>query len=139
MSPGAAARQLPIEVKGLVLEMNQRALSRSRRGVNILRNVAMEVLGHDGGGRTYRNGHVASAPGQPPAPDTGNLRRNWQGKTFAHANGKGLGITVHMQIKSQMLYHDFLEKGTRKMAARPFHNRIKQKARPPITALFASI
>lgn len=139
MSPAQAARQLGIEVRGIVLEINGRMCSRAVRGVNILRNTAMEVLGHDGSGRVYRNGHVASAPGEPPAPDTGNLRRNWRQRTWAHPNGKCLGVTVHMRITSDMFYEKFLEHGTRKMAARPFHERIKTKARPKIAALFADI
>ena len=145
MSPAQAARQLGIEVRGIVLEINGRMCSRAVRGVNVLRNTAMEVLGHDGSGRVYRNGHVASAPGQPPAPDKSNLRRNWRQSTWANPNGKGLGVMVHMQIKSDMIYAKWLEKGTRKkdgsqkMAPRPFHERIKTKARPKIAALFADI
>lgn len=138
MSPAAGARQLEIEVRGIVLQINARARSRAVRGVQILYNAAQVVLGQDGSGRTYGR-HVASAPGQPPAPDKGNLKRNWRGRTFALPNGKGLGITVHMQITSDMFYHDFLEHGTRKMAPRPFHQRIKTKARPKIVALFGAI
>ncbi len=138
MSPAAAAKYLRIEVNSLVQEMNQNARSRARRGVNLLRNAALEVLGQNGSGRIYGK-HVASAPGQPPAPDTGNLRRNWRQAVLAYPNGKGLGINIHMRITSDVFYADFLEHGTRKMAARPHRERIKTKARPQITALFASI
>ena len=44
-----------------------------------------------------------------------------------------------MRITSDMFYADFLEHGTRKMAARPHRERIKSKARPQIVALFSSI
>lgn len=138
MSPAAAARRLRIEVNSLVLEINQNARSRARRGVNLLRNAALEVLGQNGSGRVYGK-HVASAPGQPPAPDTGNLRRNWRQAVLAYPNGKGLGINIHMRITSDVFYADFLEHGTRKMAARPYRERIKAKARPQIVALFSSI
>lgn len=138
MSPAAGARELEITVRGIVLQINARARSRAVRGVQILYNAAQVVLGQDGSGRTYGR-HVASAPGQPPAPDTGNLRRNWRRRVFAAPNGKGLGITVRMSITSDMMYHDFLEKGTRYIAPRPFHNRIKTKARPKIVALFGSV
>ena len=131
MSAGA---DLEIAVRQIVQEINAAARSRATRGTNILRNAALEVLGHDGSGRVYKNGHVASSPGQPPAPDTGNLRRNWQQQTLVTGN-----VRILMQIKSQVFYHDFLEHGTRKMAPRPFHDRIKNKARPQIAALFASI
>ena len=138
MTPAAAAKYLRIEVNSLVLELNANARSRARRGVNLLRNAALEVLGQNGSGRVYGK-HVASAPGQPPAPDTGNLRRNWRQAVLAYPNGKGLGINIHMRITSDMFYADFLEHGTRKMAARPHRERIKSKARPQIVALFSSI
>ena len=138
MSPAAGARQLGIEVRGIVLEINQNARSRATRGVNILYNTAQQVLGQDGSGRSYGR-HIASAPGQPPAPDKGNLRRNWRRKTFATPNGKGLGIMIKMSITSDVFYANFLEHGTRKMAPRPHRQKIKSKARPKIEALFASI
>lgn len=138
MSPGQAARQLGIEMRGIILALDQKAIARSRQGVNILRNTAMEVLGHDGSGRRYGK-HVASAPGEPPAPDKVNLRRNWRQMVWAGFNGKGLSVTIKMRITSDMFYEKFLEHGTRKMAPRPFHNRIKTKARPKIEALFSSI
>lgn len=138
MSPAEAARYLQIEVNSLVLELDENARSRGYRGLNLLRNAALEVLGQNGGGRVYGS-HVASAPGQPPAPDVGNLRKNWRQALKAYFNGKSLGINLHMQITSDMFYADFLEHGTRKMAPRPHRERIKTKARPQITALFANI
>lgn len=127
------------EVAHEVGAINRQVLSRARRGTNILRNSAMEVLGQNGSGRVYKNGHVASAPGQPPAPDTGNLRRNWRESQFVHPNGFGRGIDVKLQIKSDTFYAQFLEHSTSRMAARPFVERIKTKARPEIEALFAGI
>ena len=138
MSPAAAAKQLKIDVNQLVLEINTNARGRAFRGVNLLRNAALQVLGQNGSGRVYKR-HVASAPGQPPAPDKGNLRRNWRQAVMAYPNGKGLGVTIKMRITSDMFYQVFLEKGTRKMAARPHMERIKTKARPEIAALFANI
>ena len=137
MSPAEAARQVKIEVRGIVREICTKAVSRGVRGVNLLRGAALNILGQDGSGRRYRNGHVASAPGQAPAPLTGNLRRNWHQQVLATGNGGG--VRVVMRIKSQMFYADFLEHGTRKMAARPFHDRIKTKARPAIEALYGDL
>lgn len=126
------------EVACVVGGVNRQVLSRARRGTNILRNAAMEVLGQNGSGRRYRN-HVASSPGSPPAPNTGNLRRNWRESQFVQANGLGRGIDVKLQIKSDTYYAKFLEKGTRRMSARPHIERIKSKARPEIVALFSGI
>lgn len=142
MSPAEGARQLEIEVKGIILEINANARDRASRGVNLLRNAALEVLGQNGSGRVYKRGgrvQVASVAGSPPAPDFGNLRKNWRQAVMAYPNGKGLGVRIHMKITSDMFYQPFLEHGTRKMAARPHMERIKTKARPQITALFASI
>ena len=127
------------EVAAQVGMINRQVLSRARRGTNILRNSAMTVLGQDGTGRRYRNGHVASAPGQPPAPDLGNLRRNWREQSFAQANGLGRGVDIRLRITSDVPYAKYLEFGTRKMAARPFREKIRSKARPEIESLFAGI
>ena len=137
MTPAEAARQLVIEVRGIVFEINQKALSRGIRGLNIMRNVALEVLGHDGSGRQYKR-HVASAPGQPPAPDTGNLRRNWHQQLLT-GGSVGNGVRIIMRMKSKMFYQKFLEFGTRKMAPRPHVERIKTKARPQVAALFSNL
>lgn len=134
----SAAQELEIAVTELVLSINQAALSASERGLNILRNTAMEVLSHDGTGRRYGK-HVASAPGQPPAPDKGNLRRNWSQRKLAVPNGQGKGLRITLEIKSKMQYYQFLQYGTRKMARRPMKEPIENKARPPIAALFAGI
>ena len=139
MTPGQAARQIEIEVRGMVLEINRNAISRATRGVNLLRSAAFAILGKDGTGRRYGR-HVASAPGQPPAPDTGNLRRNWRQRVLAQPNGHGAyGVRIKMQIKSDTFYAKFLEHGTIKMAPRPFKERIKTKARPKIVALFSNL
>lgn len=130
----SAAADLEVAVKEIVQGINAAAISRADRGLNIMRNAALIVLGQDGSGRTYRNGHVASAPGQPPAPDYGNLRRNWQQRKYI--TGK---VRIVLQMKSRMFYAGFLEHGTRKMAARPFHDRIKQKALPEIQALYSNL
>ena len=132
-----SAADLEVVVREMVTEINAAAIARATSAQNIMRNAAFEVLGHDGSGRVYRNGHVASAPGQPPAPDTGNLRRSWHQTKLIGGNGGGVRIILRM--KSKMFYEPFLEHGTRKMAPRPFHDRIKQKSIPQIQALYASI
>ena len=134
----SAASDLEIAVTEIVLGINRAALSASERGLNILRNTAMQVLSHDGTGRRYGR-HVASAPGMPPSPDTGNLRRNWSQRKTAVPNGAGHGIRITLSIKSKMFYAGYLEHGTRKMARRPMKDPIKAKAMPPIQALFNNI
>ncbi|MBQ3434373.1 MAG: hypothetical protein IJG24_04920 [Selenomonadaceae bacterium] len=137
MSPAAGAQALEIEVKKSVQEINAAAISRGDRALNVMRNCALEVLGHDGSGRVYRNGHVASSPGSPPAPDTGSLRRNWSQQKLIGGNGGG--VRIILRLRSQMFYAHFLDQGTRKMAPRPFTKPIEQKARPQVAALFSNI
>lgn len=120
--------------------INRQIISRAKRGTVILRNAASDVLGKNGGGRVYGR-HVASAPGQPPAPDSGNLRRNWREAAFAQANGLGTyGIDVKLRITSDTPYQVYLERGTgRGLAPRPHIERIKSKATPEIASLFGGI
>jgi len=70
-----------------------------------------------GTGREYRRGsvtHRASAPGQPPAVDTGRLRASitWRRGGTHKTNWRDVGTNV--------LYAVELEKGTSKTAPRPF-------------------
>ena len=121
-------------------QINRQIVSRSKRGTVILRNAASQVLGQNGTGRVYKNGHVASSPGQPPAPDSGNLRRNWREQSFVQSNGLGTyGIDVKLRITSDTSYSGYLEFGTSRMAPRPFVKRIRDKSLPEIQALFSNI
>ena len=129
----SAASDLEVAVRKIVQDINAAAKSRADRSLNIMRNAALEVLGQNGSGRVYR-GHVASAPGQPPAPDKGNLRKNWQQRKYISGN-----VRIVLELKSRMFYAGFLEHGTRKMAARPYHDRIKKKALPEIKALYSNL
>ena len=63
-------------------------------------------------GKSFSGGHRASAPGEPPASDTGNLVR----RIDVQYDRKALiGYVV-----SRADYSVFLEYGTQRMAARPF-------------------
>lgn len=132
-----SAADLEVVVREMVTEINAAAIARATSAQNIMRNVALEVLGQNGSGRVYRNGHVASAPGQPPAPDKGNLRRNWHQTKLIGGNGGGVRIILRM--KNKMPYAKFLDPGTRYIAQRPFYKPIKEKSIPKIEALYASI
>jgi HK97 gp10 family phage protein len=75
--------------------------------------------GSPGRGRVYPSAggglnttHQASAPGDPPASDTGNLI-NSIGTDFRRAE---LSVLVGTEVE----YAPFLEYGTRRMAPRPF-------------------
>lgn len=125
-----------MEIKQIVGEINHEARSRATRAVNILQNKAFEVLGKDGHGRQYGR-HRASAPGEPPAPDSGNLRRNWRKEVLAEQHLNGIRITC--RIKSDMPYSEYLEKGHGRTAPRPYKERIRQSAKPGIDALYSGL
>jgi HK97 gp10 family phage protein len=74
-------------------------------------------------GRTYKRGtvsHRASAPGQPPASDTGRLV-----SSFLTEPGPE---PLSYDVRANAMYAGFLEYGTSKMAPRPF-------LRPALTAV----
>ena len=79
---GTAGQAVQANVGEMKDRVNQQVLSRGTRAVNQLRNAELEVLRGKGSGRTYRkypykSTYQASAPGEPPARRTGNLRLHW--------------------------------------------------------------
>lgn len=104
----------------------EQALRRAEKGFDddlnrigiLYTNAVKVILSSPGGGRVYGN-HRASAPGQPPAPDTGAYRASWRHElTGALIVAMYPGPSPHpTQLGS------WLEFGTSKMAARP-HARV---------------
>jgi HK97 gp10 family phage protein len=71
-----------------------------------------------------RRTHKSSAPGQPPASDTGNLVRNIRVKQKDKDN---------VEVQSNAPYSAFLEFGTSKMLPRPFLFPAFEKSKFKIT------
>lgn len=117
MTPAEAAEAVKVQVQTDKERIEQQVIARYPRASNALRNAALSVLANPS----------PSPPGSPPGVRSGNLRRNW------NMNGSTVCIT------SGMGYAGYLEHGTRKMAARPYVEKIKQTALPNITAIFAEI
>lgn len=93
------------------------------------------ILAQNGTGRVYRRGgrvHQASAPGRPPALDTGNLRAN----TNADPNLKHEGQDVVGSVVSNTDYAEALERGTERMAARPFMGPLARDHREDLQRAF---
>jgi HK97 gp10 family phage protein len=100
---------------------------------NTLRNVELEVLSKGGSGKKYKRlPNRSSAPGETPAPQSGNLRQDWNDETLIEGN------RVTSRLKSNVKYARWLEDGTKKMAKRPFVNPIKKKAEPEVVKIFGS-
>lgn len=89
----------------------------ARRGEAILK---ADILSRPGTGELYGK-HKASAPGQPPAPDTGRLRAATQADSQVRSDGADLVG----RIVANTEYALPLEVGTDRVAARPFLSRLK--------------
>lgn len=138
-TPKKASGRLQIAVDDTVKKVNLEAASRGMRAVNAIRNAELEVLRGKRSGRVYRKPHTkshytASAPGEPPARRTGNLRLNWNGTVESSSTGSGLRVTA--VLESQERYSTYLENGTRRMAPRPFKQPISEKAMPEIERIY---
>lgn len=138
-TPKKASGRLKIAVDDTIKKVNREAASRGMRAVNAIRNAELEVLRGKRSGRVYRKPHTkshytASAPGEPPARRTGNLRLNWNGTVESSSTGSGLRVTA--VLESQERYSTYLENGTRRMAPRPFKQPISEKAMPEIERIY---
>lgn len=138
--------EIRIECNDLVKRLEQNAQSKARRAVNIMANAAKEVLAGQRSGRRYKMPHKkttyqASAPGEPPAVRSGNLRRNW--KQTVLATPASDGVTITCRLTSAMPYAGILDPDggppARNIAPRPYKERIKEKARPEIEAIYGSL
>lgn len=114
--------------------------SRSYRVSNELRNQAQLVLRGQRHGRRYRKPntmrahYIASAPGEPPAMRTGTFRASWQPRP--HVEESEGTYSVHAAISNSVrteggehLLGEILEQGTRRMAPRPYQEKILEKGR----------
>lgn len=136
-SAGSAIRAI---IKEQVTNINRKVVSRGVRAVNAIRNAELEVLKGQRSGRVYRKPYskatyTASAPGEPPARRTGNLRMHWNGQVKSE-NASGGGVAIVAELESQESYAGYLDEGTAKMAARPFSEKIKEKALPEIEKIY---
>lgn len=121
--------------------IERQAKSRTIRAANVIRKAANSVLSNAGGrsGKLYRKPHTsstyrASAPGEPPALRTGNLRSSWRPLPIGEmaVTGKIYTPGIHTDVP----YAPMLEDGTPKMSARPYADKIKQEAWPEVKQIY---
>lgn len=128
-----------------VADIKQQVKSRSYRAAMKIRNASNDVLSGDRSGKIYRvpgsrAEYQASAPGESPAVRTGHFRGSWAERVYAEEADKQ--ITVHSTIESKQkagkyLLGELLESGTKRgMAARPYQERVKEKAMPEIESIY---
>lgn len=157
-----AERTIRAKVSEITENINRKVISRGTRAVNAMRTAELRVLKGQRSGRVYRKpgtygeaskatkkllgeyGHKlrggqlyrASAPGEPPARRTGNLRLHWNGQVKKGASS-GHGVEIIAELESQESYAVNLENGTSKMAPRPFVEKIKEEATQEIQKIYS--
>lgn len=155
------AMDIKPEIEKLVEQVTYEAKSRAFRAANVLRNSALNVLRGQRSGRTYRRPfssgkYTASAPGEPPAVRSGNLRLSWRERTASEDVGKSL--TVKPAITTDVKYAPWLNDGVDKdvkkthktksgesgeityhltIKPRPFEEPIIEAAKPKIKAIYS--
>ena len=134
------AMNIKPEITKMVNKINFEAKSRAFRASNELRNSALTVLRGQRSGRIYKRPfasgtYTASAPGEPPAVRSGDLRRSWRQKTASESTSKGM--MVRPAITTEVKYAPWLDEGTPKMAPRPFEQPIIEDAKPKIKAIYS--
>lgn len=127
-------------INGLYNQVTREAKSRGYRAANALRNASRQVLRGERSGKIYRKPftkkatYQASAPGEPPAVRSGDLRRRW--KPRAQSERENGSVTVRPAIWTDVKYAPILQEGSPQMAPRPFEEPIIERARPEIAAIF---
>ncbi|NMC54973.1 MAG: hypothetical protein GYA48_15205 [Chloroflexi bacterium] len=101
-----------------------------------IEKISKESMEDPKSGRLYPRGkktHRASAPGEPPAVDSGNLANSIQSEVSMLSNGPRGAVFTNTE------YAVGLEFGTRKMAARPFMKPAADRMRPVYLAALKKI
>lgn len=146
-------------VSDLVSQAGQEVKSRGIRTANELRTASNHVLRGQRHGRRYkvpgtyrlqmdkvtgkkRHGryYTASAPGEPPAVRTGAFRLGWKQRSYAEDLGGGQcnvhGVIENDQKVGSSLLGEMLENGTKRMAPRPYKQKVVSRALPQVIKIY---
>lgn len=155
MDLNQGAAEVTKEIQQVQKEVKSEVMSRAHRITNALKNAQLQVFTGTRSGRVYKKsgtygkkasketkslsgqyGHKlrggqlyrASAPGEVPANRSqgGGLRQSFRQSV------KTEGSTVIACLEAGKDYAGYLEGGTKRIAKRPFVERIKQQAKPEI-------
>lgn len=128
-------------VQGFVQDIEKQVASRAERAAHVIRKHELSVLSNNPkrSGKVYRKPasnktYTASAPGEPPALRTGDLRRSFRPLAKSEIVQSAKHYTPG--IRTDVKYAPFLEDGTSKISPRPYAEEIKQKAFPEVKAIF---
>lgn len=144
MTPEQGISEIGKAVEKQMDNINEQVIARSYRIGNALRNAEMEILKGQRSGKRYKRPGVnsywtASAPGEPPTVGPNRyLRRSFRpDKDIKQKSGKNISMCAF--IESNAPYAEYLEDGTRKMAPRPYGDKVKEKALPEIERIVREI
>lgn len=145
------------QTEAVIEQIKQEMERRSYLAANEMRNAALLVLRGQRHGRRYKvpgtyrrqkdpvtgkmkNGryYTASAPGEPPAVRTGAFRMSWQ-PTAKVAFGSYISRIESDLTTDNGQYNlgEILEDGTKKMAPRPYQDKILKTATPGIVRIYS--
>lgn len=130
--------RVEIAVQAAVKEIRAQLPGRAYRASNELRTAELRVLRGRRSGRVYRvpatrRSYRASAPGEVPAQRTGTFRLSWH--TAPSQDGTRARIESGMSAGGHVL-GELLEKGTSRMAPRPYQDKIIEKALPAVKRIY---
>lgn len=145
---GSARVYIERAVIARMTDVNREMMRRATSASWELASASNVVLRGEKGGRTYKRAsrndfYQASAPGEAPAEKEGAFLESWTTMTPVMSSGQGTEITAG--ISSDLIVEgkskdyvlgELLEKGTRRMAARPYKQQILDMAMPRIVAIF---
>jgi hypothetical protein len=131
--------QFVSNLPNVMAAINRNAEQRVFGAANELRNAWINRLSGERHGRTYRvpgtnRTYVASAPGESPAVQTGDLRRSVTVNPPVWIDG-----TISSEVGSKLEKAPMLEFGTRNMQARPSLAPARDDALPVITQLIEAV
>jgi len=128
--------KLTFHTKEVVKSIEDAASKKMAEAVQVVRTQTLETLSGPRSGRTYyvpgtRRTYTASAPGQPPAQATAELRQSIRGAV------RGEDRKVIGEVGTDKKHGKPLEFGTRNMAARPWLRISFEKALPKVKEILS--
>ena len=141
---GNASQIIGKTIQTTLKGVQQEVAARTYRASNELRNASLHVLRGQRSGRRYKipftsKTYQASAPGESPAVRTGIFRLSWG--THVRVEKSGVHFKAVASIESNVkvgghLLGDMLEHGTKRMAARPYKQAVRNHAMPKIKEIY---
>ncbi len=127
--------RLESHLKEVMDSFKEVARERMLEAVQVVRDKVNETLSQPGHGKVYKVPgtsveYTASAPGEPPATATGNLKKS------VHWSVEGEGADIVGRVGTDQDYGKSLEYGTSKMAPRPWLRKSFEQEEGKVKQIF---